>query len=498
MGIVVRQSVKSVIVTLFGVLLGALVTFLSSRFFPKAEYGFTLNLVNIVSSITLVALMGFTNTILIIGQKYPIGHRSRSSFLAICALVPLLFTLIICAGFFIFKQPILNLYSLEDRARIEEYFVLFPLFTLISVAVIWMEGYLQSLNKVAIQTFFREVLFRIFYVALIVLYALNVIDYQIFIWIFVLIYLIPLFLLIFTANKIGGFVFRYIKGLFSFKEILEITRFSAYHMMTMVSMTLIYLFSTLLLGTISKDGLEAVAVFGVASFVIAVLRSPTRIIGVAVMPTFSQTYQEGRIKDLQNLYTRSAISLQMIGIAAFALVYLNINGIQEIMSFIQKGYGSIKGIILILMIGQLSDMVCGFNYELIGITKYFRFNFWLSLFIMILVYLLNYLLIKDSGVYGAAWATSTGVVLFNIIKTVFLWRKYKIIPFNKSSFSILIIGVLAALFGWLIPEFSNVFVDLILRTGGFCLVFGFFILKLKISPELNTLVSNVIKNKRLF
>jgi hypothetical protein len=40
MGIVVRQSIKSVIVTLAGVVLGALITILSTKFFPKAEMGF--------------------------------------------------------------------------------------------------------------------------------------------------------------------------------------------------------------------------------------------------------------------------------------------------------------------------------------------------------------------------------------------------------------------------------------------------------------------------
>jgi len=498
MGIVVRQSIKSVIVTFFGVLLGGLVTLLSSRFFPKAEYGFTQNLVTIVTSVSLFSLLGFTSTILIIGQKYPVEHKARGTFLAICAVVPLLFSLLICACFFIFKEPILNLYSVEDRVRMREYFILFPIFTLIAVALAWIEGYLQSINKVAVQSFAREILFRVFYVALIVLYGLNVIDYQEFIWLFVFIYLLPFLFLIFFAKRSGGFVFEYVKGLFSKKEIKEIIRFSAYHMMTMVSMVLIYQFSPLLLGPLSADGLESVAVFGVATFAVAILRSPTRVMGVAATPTFSITYQAGKIKELRSLFMRSSVNMQLFGIAAFALVYLNIDAIQEVMSFIQKGYGEIKGIILILMIGQLSDMMSGFNYELIGITKYFRFNFWLAFIVLALVFILNYFLIKELDIYGAAWATSIGLVFYNILKTLFLWKKYKMQPFSKTSFIIISIGILAALTTWIIPHFNNVFIDLAIKTMVFSSIFGYIVFKMKISPELNHLVRKVIKERKLY
>ncbi len=55
-----------------------------------------------------------------------------------------------------------------------------------------------------------------------------------------------------------------------------------------------------------------------------------------------------------------------------ALVYLNIQNIQGAMSLVQKGYEEIKGLIMILMIGQ--PFICfGLNFEVIGITKYYRF-----------------------------------------------------------------------------------------------------------------------------
>lgn len=498
MGIVVRQSIKSVFVTIIGVVLGGLVTLLSSHYFPKAEYGFTQNLIGIVTSVSLFSLLGFTSALLIIGQKYPVGHPARGTFLTICAVVPLVFSFLIGGLFYIIKEPFLNLYQPEDAARMREFFILFPIFTIIFVVLAWIEGYLQALNKIAIQTFARELLFRIFYIALIFLYGFNVIDYKQFIWLFVFIYLLPISFLVFIASRAGGFAFQFVKGTFTFKEIKEIIRFSAYHMLTMVSMVLIFQLSILLLGPLSSDGLEAVAVFTVASFVVAVLRSPTRVMGVAATPTFSKVYIDGKIKELRSLFQRSSVNMQLFGIAAFALVYLNIDSIQEMMSLVQTGYGEIKGLILILMIGQLADMITGFNYELIGITKYFRFNFWLAFFILIFVFLLNYFLIKEMNVYGAAWATSLGLVIYNILKSFFLWKKFKMQPFTKTTLKITILALLSASIAWIIPEINNTFIDLVVRSLVFSIPFVYFVLKMKISPELNKVVENIIRNKKFY
>ncbi|HTN37125.1 MAG TPA: polysaccharide biosynthesis C-terminal domain-containing protein, partial [Arachidicoccus sp.] len=227
-------------------------------------------------------------------------------------------------------------------------------------------------------------------------------------------------------------------------------------------------------------------------------RNPTRVIGLAATPSFSQHYHEGKIKELKHLFARSAINMQILGVGMFVLAYLNINNIQEVAGFIQTGYGEIKGLILILMIGQLTDMVTGLNYELIGVTKYYRFNFWIALALLGIVFLLNYLLIRHMGIYGAAWATTIGLVIFNIAKTLFLWKKLRMQPFYKGSLLILIAGAVSGLIAWTVPSLGNAFTDLTIRSGLMVLIFGALLLWWKISPELNELVGNIWYKKKLF
>lgn len=498
MGIVVRQSVKSVLVTLAGSVLGVLVTILSMRYFLRSEFGFTKNLITIALQVSYLGLFGFNATLLIYGQKFPPGHKQRGAFLSICAAAPIVFSLVTCLVWFLFKERFLSFYQAGDAALIRQYFILFPLLTLFSVGVSWFEGYLQSLHKTALQNFAREILARLIYIGLIVCYALDWLSFSRFLWAYVILYVIPLAFLVLTAKRDRGLVFSWKKDAFSSGEIKELLRFSGYHMLTVISSVLILQLDVVLLGPLAKDGLEAVAVYGVAALAVSMLRNPTRVIGLAATPSFSQHYHEGKIKELRNLFLRSAVNMQILGLGMFILVYLNISNIQALAGLVQSGYGQIKGVILILMIGQLADMSTGLNYELIGVTKYYRFNFWIAIALLVMVFALNYFLIRQTGIYGAAWATSIGLVIFNIAKSTFLWRKFRMQPFQRASGLILLAGIISGIISWSLPYLGNVFADVFLRSALMILIFGALLLWWKISPELNELAGNIWYKRKLF
>jgi O-antigen/teichoic acid export membrane protein len=496
MGIVIRQSIKSVIVTLGGVLLGALIAVLSTRFFPKNELGFRENLIKVSMWTSYLAILGFNYTILIFGQKYPPGHEKRSSFLAVTAIIPLVFSVIVSLGFFIMEPYISKIYHGEDAAMMHQYIWLFPLLTLFTSMIGWMEGYLQSLHKTALQNLAREIIARIIYITLIVLFALQIISFHTFIWLYVIFYLIPFFFLLYIAMRTPGFRFSYKKGIFSSTEIKEIFRFSGYHMLTVASTVLIFQLDVFLLGPLG--GLEQVAVYSIASLAISMLRNPTRVIGIAATPAFTKSYNEGDMVGLRNLFARSSTNMQIIGVCMFVLVYINIDNIQDIMAIIKGGYSQIKPLIMILMIGQFFDIITGLNFELIGVSKYYRFNFWIALILLALVFILNYFLIKEIGIYGAAWATTIGLVIFNIAKTLFLWNKMNVQPFSKATIYILIAGAIVGFVTWLIPYLGNAFVDAICRSTVFALLMWFALYRTKISTELNDITDNLIHKRRFY
>ncbi|KAA5533256.1 oligosaccharide flippase family protein [Taibaiella lutea] len=496
MGIVVRQSIKSVAVTLGGALLGALIAVLSTRFFPQDQFGFRETLIKASTWVTYLANFGFGAALVINAQKYPPGHPSRPTFLTLTALIPFAISLLTCAAFFILYPFIDDFYSPADAAYVKEFFPLFPILTLLCSGILWMEGYLQSLHKTALQSFGREILARIIYITLILLFGFHVINFSGFLWLYVIFYLVPFLFLIIMAKRSGGFAFGYEKHLFSVKEIKEIIRFAGYHMLTEASTVLIATVDVFIMGMLL--GFDKVAIYGIATLAVSLLRNPTRMIGKAAIPTFTKSYNNGDLKGLRELYQRSSLNMQIIAVAMFALVYINIDNIQEIMALIKGGYNEIKPLIMILMVGQLFDMVSGFNYELIGLTKYYRFNFWIAIWLLAFVLLLDYFMIKSNGLLGAAWAVTIGLIAFNIAKSWFLWKKMKLQPFAIATLKIFAIGAVAGIISWILPYMFNAFIDGIIRSSVFGLLFWYLLFITKVSSEVNEITHNIIHKRRLY
>src|SRR5690606_35155392 len=156
-----------------------------------------------------------------------------------------------------------------------------------------------------------------------------------FIWLYVIIHVIPFVYLLVISLKSKVFYFEWKKNVFSVSEIKEFVRFGGYHMLTSVSSVLILQLDSLLLAPLAAAGFEAVAVYSIAALAISMLRNPLKVIGFAVIPTYSKAYQEGRIDDLKNLFIKSRVNGQIYAVLASALIIININNIGTVMSFIQ-------------------------------------------------------------------------------------------------------------------------------------------------------------------
>lgn len=497
MGVVVRQSVKSVIITFAGALLGVVVTVLSMRYFPKIEYGFTQNLLKITTQISFLSIFGFNYAVLIQSQRYPQGHPKRNAFLTLCALFPAALSLIISGSLFLFKDLLTSFYKPEDRVMMLKYFTTFPILNLLTVASYWLSGYLQSIQKNALQNLAMEVILRVGYLGIVVAYALDWLGYSNFIYGFLVVYTIPVAYLYLVARKIGHLRFSF-KFQFSKEEIKETIRFSGYHMLTAVSSVLIFQLDAILLGPLATGGLQAIAIYSVASLAISLLRNPSRVIAATTIPSFSQHYLAGDLKGLKNLFDRSCVNMQLFAFGIFAFVVLDFDFIGYIAEMVKEGYGIVNGILFILVLGQIADMITGFNYQIISISKYYRFNFWISVVLLVIVFGLNYILIQDYGMYGAACATSVGLIIFNLLKSWFVWRKLKMQPFSKKSLWAFLSAMGALFIAWIIPETGFFYLDFILKNLLLAGIFLICILKLNISEEVNGIIHNLWRKKKLF
>ena len=96
---------------------------------------------------------------------------------------------------------------------------------------------------------------------------------------------------------------------------------------------------------------------------------------------------------------------------------------------------------------------------------------------------------------GAAFASLISILIFNIIKHVFIILKMKISPFSINTLKLILIGItLFTIDNYLMPTISNDFLAILLKSTVTTILYLSVIYLLKISPKLNDMIKSFIKN----
>jgi O-antigen/teichoic acid export membrane protein len=136
-------------------------------------------------------------------------------------------------------------------------------------------------------------------------------------------------------------------------------------------------------------------------------------------------------------------------------------------------------------------MATGLNTELISISKHYKFNFRITLLLLAMLIISNYLLIPKIDVFGAAWGMAISLFLFNIAKTIFLNKKFEIKTITPNTLKVLLAGLIAGICGYFLPVIGNWFTDAIVRSCIIFIVYGLMIFYLKPSADLQVFVQGL-------
>lgn len=495
MGIVIRQSIKTTLVIFTGAVLGALINYAYTFTLNKTELGFVTNFVYQAALIQIFTLAGTASLTQVYTQKYAEGDVRRKALISFSSLVILGATLVFTIAYFLLKDAIISRYQYHDRPLFEKYYWLTPGLVLCWSFMTLFDHYLMSQHKVAISAFMREVLLRILNFVFLGLYVFHVISLDQFIASFVATYLIPALVLLYLCYRTKGFGFTFNFSAFSKADYKGFIHFSWYHLLLVASMNIMGYLDMIMLAPLDKEGVASLAVYRLAVFIISIMAIPYRAISNASFAVLNRTHIEESKTQLAVLFDRLGNNILLVAVGMFALIACNLN---NVVAIFPEGYEAIKPIVLILMIGKLIDMATGMNNELISISKYYKFNFRISALLVILAFSLMRYLIPIYGIYGAAWAGTIALAVFNISKMLFLWVKLNLQPFNKNSLLIITGGLLACGAGYIFPFFMHPVVDAILRSVIIAVSYAIFLLLTGASPDLKDYLQSIKANKRLF
>src|SRR5690606_3469645 len=200
--------------------------------------------------------------------------------------------------------------------------------------------------------------------------------------------------------------------------------------------------------------IKNVAYYGVAIYIATVIGVPYRSLHQIASPLTAKYLNEKKTVELHDLYQKSSLNLFIISGLIFLLIVVNVN---QLYTLIPSAYSEGLFVVILISFAKLLVSLLGNNNAILFNSDYYRVVLLQGLLLTVLTITLNMVLIPKYGLNGSAVATFISIVVYNVIKISFVYRKFKMQPFsiNTGKTFVLILLCVALFYFWEFP-FSSV------------------------------------------
>ncbi|MGI8950681.1 MAG: lipopolysaccharide biosynthesis protein [Chitinophagaceae bacterium] len=485
MGIIRKQSIYSSIFIYIGFAIGAVnVLILFPKFIGSESYGLTRVLLDFGLLFSTICTFGSIPVTL---KFYPFytSYLSKkqndlpSITLAACIIGCILFLLLTT----IFKEEILRKFGSRSPLFVTHFNLIYPL-TLSYAFFTLMESYAWALKKTILSNFLKEVLFRLITTILIALYVFSFITIETFFNLYAFIYFPSLIILFIVIIRSGNFPVNFsissvTKRLYKKMMAFGFFLFSS-AMLNVLSRTI----DVIVIASQSVNGLTDAAIFTIPTYLVTIMDVPQRSMVAIATPIISEAWKDRNKEKILELYQKTSLNLLIIGLALGGIIYLNMD---NAIKFLGNTYKPAKEIALIMGIAKLIDLGTGLNSQILQLSKYWKIDFITNMLFILLALPLNYTLINTFGVTGAAYANLIAITVFNSVRFIYIWKLFKLQPFTINTLYAFFIAFFCIGIVYFIPAFTNLYIDIIVRTIIFFSMFSFAVIYFKPSEDLSAL-----------
>lgn len=493
-----RQSIISSVVIYIGFAVGLLNTYFFIRkgsgvTFTEAEYGLTTIFIAIATMMSAFATLAMPSYIFKFHPYYNEHLPPRKNDMITWSLLVSFigFILVMIAGLSL-KHLVIKKFGTNSPQLVTYYYWIFPLGLGLTIYTV-LEAFTWTLHRSVLTNFFREVQWRLFTTILIVLYITQVVnDYSLFIKLFAFTYpgiAISLFAYLVFTKQIH-FTFKVSKV--SRRFLKKIVMLCSFVYGGMLIFTISKVFDTIVIASLLDDGAAKAGIFGLASLITSIIVAPQRGIVSAAVSHLSKAWKDKNMALIQKIYQRSSINLLIFACAIFLLIWMNFS--DGILTFgVKSSYMDGLWIFFLLGIATVIDMGTGVNAQIIATSTYWKFELISGVVLLLFMLPLSYFLAKEFGIIGPAIATLVSGTIYNSIRILFLWKKFKLFPFTMQSLYTVLIA--AACYGVCYFAFKDFhgFAGMLLRSITFIILYTTGVIGLKLSPDIQPVVNTLKK-----
>lgn len=491
MGIVQRQAFQNTIINYIGVVIGFVnIVILFPLFLSEDEFGLTRLVLSMATTMAQISSFGVHRIAI---KFFPVfrkePHKNNGLMLTMISLSAIGF-IAATVLYFLFRSDILSYYS-DESALFGDYYFWVPLASLGFLTFLVFESFLQALRKTVFTNLLRNVVIRIYWLATILLYYFGYCSFFEFMILFMLGYFFTTALCIFQLTKIREFVFDFNKE-YSRKRILKpILNYGFYTLLSGTTLILVTNIDLLMIGALLPDEkLKNIGIYAIATYIVSIIYIPSTSLNRISAPILAHDWRQRNLENIEDLYKKSSVILIFLGGIIYGCIALNID---DLLSFMKPEYAPAKYIILILGLARLFDMATGINLVLLTVTRFYRIEAFLAVFLLILVIATNYIFIPIYGIFGAAMGTTAMFLFFNLFVFIFIWIKLKMQPYSLATLAMVILGLAAGAIVYFLPlNLNNTMLLIATKSAMFVALYFVPVYFLKLSPDINQMTINFL------
>ena len=480
MGVIRKQSIRNSIIFYIGMSIGAINTVLiyPNVFNDQPEHwGLIQLLVAYGLVLSTFTSFGIPKVLL----KFFPTYRDKSKLLTYSMLIPIIGLFFISLIYIFFKNEIFILLKMDPLLQ-KNFIYVFLLIFCISFYEIFSalsRSYLDAITPVVLNEFFLKT----FTLVILLLHGFKFIDFSTFLILYVSGYLIKLFILFLINIKNKRISISTSLSNLNYRELFK---FGLYVFAGGLSIMIVTRLDMLMIGYLLD--LEQVAFYTLAFYIGNAIAIPGRSVISISVPLISKAWENQDINEIDKIYSKSAINQLIVSGLLFLVVWLSID---EVLSLLPEKFSYGKWVVFYIGLAQLVNMSCGVNGAIIVNSKYFKYDLYTNLILLLITVTLNFILIPIFGINGAAMATAFSIVFFNLIRLIIIYNKLQIQPFTKKTLITVFILLLVYLVCFKLI-LGNVFLSIGLKTILSALIFIFICIKANLSDDINSLVNDLL------
>lgn len=488
MGVIRRQSISGVIWSYIGVGLGFITTaIIFTRVLETEEIGLLRILVSYSSIIAIFASLGM-NTVMV--KLFPFfrdpasGHKG---FLGIALVVGLAGFVVSSLGYVLLKPLIIGEAKEGTSLFIQYFYTVIPL-TFFTLIFGLLDTYYRVLFNAVKGIIYKEVSQRLLIIAALGLYFFSLVDFTGLVWLYIFAYVVPSVMFVVSLARSGQLYLR--PGFKYVDETLKKSMISVAVFGVMASFSGVLVMSIDVIMIERFYDLSMAGVYTISFFFGTLILIPMRTMEKIGSVVIAEAWKVDDRETISNIYTRSSITLTIMGLLLFIGIWGNIDNVFHLVGdkFLAGRY-----VILFIGLANLADVVMGMSSHIIMNSHLYRWQTYLLVFFAAVIIVTNLLLIPVFGIVGAAIASFLSKFLLNGVRFWFIRHNFGFQPLSYRHLLLVLIALGAWYLSTFLPALPNYIFDIIVRSTLLTTLFVVPVYALKISEDMNERIDWAVK-----